>query len=456
MKTRLGRLLTAAAAALVMAVSPFAGVKTSAAFTYTAINGTTTTFNKYLVLDDSAQVPNVTFGFTIAAGDEVPSSNGTMAVLPGIVVKNGDVVTAPKVSSVTFAAGNDTVSYTDWNDDTKTFKTSDASAKQMNGTDVLTANKKYAKQTAEVDFSGVTFSEPGIYRYVVSETAGSAKGISYTTDKLVIDVYVTDYVDTTDDNKHKLQIAKVNDKAPYVISRITSSSTPSEIPTGTDLGSGDNYKNGVEKATGLTNTYTTHNLVVGKAVSGNQASRDKYFALTVKVENLNAGDKFNVSLENDNNNDTVDGNADGTSGINPATKDANQNKENAQLITVANDATSFEKTYYLQHGQYIAIRGLPDGAKYTVTEDAEDYKSTEKIADTLSTLDWDPEHNGNDAFDDDTSSNNMTKDIYTGYTNTRNGTVPTGIVLSVVPAVIIFALALAALIVIAVRRKRAE
>ena len=54
MKTRIGRLLTAAAAALVMAVSPFAGVKTSVAFTYVPVAGTQTTFNKYLVLDDSS------------------------------------------------------------------------------------------------------------------------------------------------------------------------------------------------------------------------------------------------------------------------------------------------------------------------------------------------------------------------------------------------------------------
>ncbi len=452
MKTRLGRLLTAAAAALVMAVSPFAGVKTSAAFTYVPVAGTNTIFNKYLVLDDSAEVPNVKFDFTIAAGDGVQSAEGTMEVLPGIVVKDGDVVTAPKVSSVTFAPTDSTdsiVSYAQWN---QSYKTSDASAEKMNGETVLTENRKYAKQTAEVDFSGVTFSEPGIYRYVVSETAGSAKGISYTTDKLVIDVYVTDYVDTTDDNKHKLQIAKVNDKAPYVISRITASGTASEIPTGADLGSGDNYKPGVEKATGLTNTYTTHNLVVGKAVSGNQASRDKYFALTVKVENLNAGDKFNVSIADDSNTATVDGNADATSGENPATKAANAGKTNETLITVAADKTGFSQTYYLQHGQYIAIRGLPEGAAYTVTEDAEDYKQAHKaqISDTLK-------------FEDGTYSETtkaitgtLNTDAKVGFTNTRNGTVPTGIVLSVVPAVIIFALALAALIVIAVRRKRAE
>ena len=442
MKTRLGRLLTAAAAALVMAVSPFAGVKTSAAFTYTAINGTTTNFNKYLVLDGSAQVPNVTFGFTIEAGAAVPSSNGTMEVLAGVMTP-----TAPTVSSVTFAPDDLTVSYTDWSDTDQTYHTSDVSAEKMNGTAVLTENRKYAKQTAEVDFSGVTFSEPGIYRYVVSETAGSATGIGYTTDKLIIDVYVTDYVDT--DGKHKLQIENVDNKAPYVISRITASGSAASITTGTNLGS-DAYSS-AEKATGLTNTYTTHNLVVGKAVSGNQASRDKYFALTVKVENLNAGDKFNVSIAADENDVTVDGNADATSRINPATIPANQNKENAQLITVANGATSFEQTYYLQHGQYIAIRGLPHGASYTVSEAAEDYKQTANA-----TIDEVAFNSGTYSDTDKNITGTLTTDAKVGFTNTRNGTVPTGIVLSVVPAVIIFALALAALIVIAVRRKRAE
>ncbi|MBR4347177.1 MAG: hypothetical protein IKP75_09665 [Oscillospiraceae bacterium] len=449
MKTRLGRLLTAAAAALVMAVSPFAGVKTSAAFRYTPVSGTQTNFNKYLVLDDSAEVPNVKFDFTIAAGTAVASADGTMEVLAGVMTP-----TAPTVSSVTFDPTDLTVSYTDWSDTDKTYHTSDVSAEKMNGTAVLTENRKYAKQTAEVDFSGVTFSEPGIYRYVVSETvpeeANKAKGIGYTTDKLIIDVYVTDKGDAT----HTLEIANADD---YVISRITASGTPSEIPTGDDLGSGDNYKSGVEKATGLTNTYTTHNLVVGKAVSGNQASRDKYFALTVKVENLNARDKFTVSIADDNNTATVDGNADGTSGENPATKAANAGKTNETLITVAADKTSFSQTYYLQHGQYIAIRGLPEGAAYTVTEDAEDYKQTKGANINVSGTDV--------AFSDGTYDETATPkaitgtlnaDAKVGFTNTRNGTVPTGIVLSVVPAVIIFALALAALIVIAVRRKRAE
>ncbi len=452
MKTRLGRLLTAAAAALVMAVSPFAGVKTSA-FTYTAIHGTTTTFNKYLVLDDSAQVPNVTFDFTIAAGTAVPSSNGTMEVLTGVMTP-----TAPTVTSATFAAGNDTVSYDDWTAGTTTYQVTDVSAQKMNGETVLTENRKYAEKEVTVNFSGVTFPEPGIYRYVVSETvpeeANKAKGIGYTTDKLVIDVYVTDKGDTA----HTLEIANVDGKAPYVISRITASGAASEIPTGDNLGSGNNYKTGVEKATGLTNTYTTHNLQVGKAVSGNQASRDKYFALTVKVENLNAGDKFNVSLADDSNTATVDGNADGTSGTNPATKTENSGKTNVTEITVESGATSFEKTYYLQHGQYIAIRGLPAGATYTVTEDAEDYKQTKGANINVSGTDV--------AFSDGTYDETATPkaaitgtlnaDAKVGFTNTRNGTVPTGIVLSVVPAVIIFSLALAALIVIAVRRKKAE
>ena len=434
MKTRLGRLLTAAAAALVMAVSPFAGVKTSA-FTYTAIHGTTTTFNKYLVLDDSAQVPNVTFDFTIAAGTAVPSSNGTMEVLTGVMTP-----TAPTVTSATFAAGNDTVSYTDWNDDTKTFKTSDASAKQMNGIDVLTANRKYAKQTATVDFTGVTFPEPGIYRYVVSETAGSAKGIGYTTDKLIIDVYVTDKNDGT----HTLQIDDVDG---YVISRISASGSAVSITTGTDLGS-DEYSS-AEKATGLTNTYTTHNLVVGKAVSGNQASRDKYFEFTVTVDNLNTGDKFTVSLADDSNAATVvDGKADAAPTKTAAT--TYDTMSNPIEVSVAS-GTSFTQKFYLQHGQYIAIRGLPEGAAYTVTEDAEDYKQTANA--TIGAVEF---NSGTYSDTDKNITGTLNTDAKVGFTNTRNGTVPTGIVLSVVPAVIIFALALAALIVIAVRRKRAE
>ena len=168
------------------------------------------------------------------------------------------------------------------------------------------------------------------------------------------------------------------------------------------------------------------------------------------MENLNAGDKFTVSIADDSKTATVDGKADAAPTKTAAT--TYDTMSNPTELTVASGATSFEQTYYLQHGQYIAIRGLPKGAAYTVTEDAEDYKQAHKaqLSDTLKFEDG--------TYNETTKAitGTLTTDAKVGFTNTRQGTVPTGIVLSVVPAVIVFTLALAALIVIAVRRKRAE
>lgn len=86
--------------------------------------------------------------------------------------------------------------------------------------------------------------------------------------------------------------------------------------------------------------------------------------------------------------------------------------------------------YYLQHGQYITIQGLPEGASYSVTEDAEDYAQTSGITADLSPLNWDGE-SGNDALADAASGNITDADIHTGYTNDRSGTIPTGILTTV-------------------------
>ena len=55
---------------------------------------------------------------------------------------------------------------------------------------------------------------------------------------------------------------------------------------------------------------------VQKEVVGNQASRDKYFEFTLKLENVGNETRFTVSIADDNDPNTTDGNADATSGSN--------------------------------------------------------------------------------------------------------------------------------------------
>lgn len=102
-------------------------------------------------------------------------------------------------------------------------------------------------------------------------------------------------------------------------------------------------------------------------------------------------------------------------------------------ITIPSGATEVTQTFYLQHGQKIAIRGLAKGTKYTITEAPEDY--TPSAVATAGT-----DKNTGDASDTGTaitlSNNAMSDDYIQGdavidFTNTRKGTIPTGILLSV-------------------------
>ena len=112
------RLLTTLLAAVLLVA---AALPSAFAFNYTAVAGTSTTFNKYLVMDVDANVPNATFAFTVAPGDAIAATNTSVAVLKGIGT--------PTIADVTFAPTDSTT------------------AGLPSDTDTATAGQKYAKQT---------------------------------------------------------------------------------------------------------------------------------------------------------------------------------------------------------------------------------------------------------------------------------------------------------------------
>ncbi|HAH18450.1 Spy0128 family protein [uncultured Eubacterium sp.] len=405
---------------MVMAMIVTMLVPTMAATTYTAVEGTSTTFKKYLVMDVNASVPSTTFKFTVSKGTAIPAvaasgtTPGTMEVLEGIGT--------PTIADVTFAAGQETFT---------SVQTGDSSV-------TLNTNQKYAKNTATISFAGIEFPEPGVYRYIVTETANTTAGITCDTTEKTLDVYVTD------DGTGTLAVSS------YVLH------TGADAPVaGTDNGSNDVNQTGAaltDKIDGIQNAYGTHNLFVGKEVSGNQASRDKYFAVTVVISNLHDGDILNVSLANDQVAGTADGNADANSGTNAATTSANASKANVTTMT-ANASGTATATFYLQHGQYVAIQGLPTGAHYVVTEEAEDYKKTEGAPNVTATL---VSGSGTHALDDPTSGDIADADVYTGYTNTRNGIIPTGIITKVGPVVGGAAILVVAIIILSAKSNKDE
>ena len=369
------------------------------------IGGTaTTTFEKFLVMDQNASVPAASFTYAVTAGAPMSYDveGKTFEVLAGV---DADKVTMAGVGTTTA--------------NTNTYSTGDATATDENAyvKNYDPTTQKYAKKSATLDFSGVKFPEPGVYRYIITES-GVNPGISNDADATrVVDVYVQD---ASDEAGKKLSIAG------YVLH--ANEDDEPEISAGDEFGSAGSYGN--TKSQGFTNVFVSSDLTFRKEVSGNQASKDKYFAFTVKLTNAPVGTVYTVDL----------GGADATSGTSAATIAANAGKTNPTTLTVGEDGTA-TAVFYLQHGQEITIEGIGKDVQYNVTENAEDYKSTAA---------------GVTDYDDPVSGTIDVTDLNTSYLNTRNGVIPTGVIMTVAPFAVVTLLGGAGVVTILMKKKKDE
>ena len=374
--------------------------------------GGNTTFTKYLVLDAEANVPNATFKYTIKAGAEIKGTATTMQVYAGKIVTDEEgKVTAPVVSDVTFAVDNDTTDGAD-NDGI----TNDAS-------------KKYASQTINADFTGVKFDEPGVYRYIVTEDLNESQGVAVAGSiAKTLDVFVEDGGTGT------LSVKS------YVLYNTVINTAP-EKNTAVDKNADKTAENG-KKTDGFVNTYDTNDLTLSKTVTGNQGSKDKYFKFEVTVKNAVAGTVYDVDLTN----------ADDTVAENSATNAEYVGKANPTSVTVGDDGTVTE-TFYLQNGQSIKILGLAEGTAYEIEETPEDYVASARITgDTERTADSsDVALADNKVFDTE-----LTEDTTVAFTNDRQGTIPTGVILSVAAPVAIGVAVLGGIVFLFIRNKKRD
>lgn len=150
----------------------------------------------------------------------------------------------------------------------------------------------------------------------------------------------------------------------------------------------------------FTNTYTTNNLTITKRVTGSQGDKNNPFEFTVTV-NGQEGEKFTM----------VDG-------------------------TTTKEITSGEKvTFDLKDGESVTIYGLSAGDTYTVDEtDANENGYTTSV-------------NGNE-------TGSINTDTTVTYTNDRDPSTPTGVIMNVAPYALMVVIAVAGVAVF--MRKRVE
>ncbi|MDB6482874.1 hypothetical protein PMN76_12300 [Blautia wexlerae] len=262
----------AVAAAMMLTVVPVGAVGSN--YGATIGGAKTTTFDKFLVMDEEANVPNATFNYAVTAGvAKAYSVEGKkFQVLAGVdadkVTMDG-VGTGATAGQIVFTQGDG--SDTHGTDSDKYVKD-------------LVAGKKYAMKTATLDFSKVQFTEPGVYRYVVTES-GKNQGITNDADLTrIVDVYVNDA--TTDEGK-ALTIAG------YVLH--SNADDEPDVAAGEDFGSTGAYV--ATKSQGFTNSYETSDLTLRKQVTGNQASRDKYLEFTLNIAAAQPNTKYDVVID---------------------------------------------------------------------------------------------------------------------------------------------------------------
>lgn len=356
---------------------------------YTPIAGGQISFGKYLVMDADANVPNATFNFTIAPGAAQDASTGNLRVFAGVTGATvGNAVFAPTdtVSDVALPTIGDGIQ----------------KATSVDAVD-LTGGKVYARKAVPVDLRNCSFPEPGVYRYVITESASTTPGVTNDSDSTrILDVYVADEGGALAIQGYVLH----NREADAVIP---------------DDGSLPKFDDG-GKAAGFQNNYATHNLTISKRVTGNQGSRDEYFEFTVHITDAIAGTKYKIDLTG----------ADATTKTNTINTEAHTNA--GELTADTNGEVT--ATYWLQNGQSIVIQGLTDGTKYTVAENNttmnnEGYATTcEPSGDTDATF-ADASRTASD------STTGIKADTTLPFINDRAGVIPTGLYMTILPGILL-------------------
>ena len=256
--------------------------------------------------------------------------------------------------------------------------------------DTGTATAAGLKKQVSVALSEVEWPSVGIYTYDVKQVAGSTAGVTYS------DVIA----------KLKVTVAWDEASSTYYTAFVTLSLADDGNDGQTDV-----------KTANFENTYSAGSLSVTKNVTGNLGDREKYFAITVTLTG-EAGKTYADSYPVTGGSKLVDGAADAA----------------AATISVGTPAT-----FYLKHGETLTIANLPYGVTYTVTE--ADYTSEGYDEEDI-------------VYSDDANKKIDSATDTVTITNNKGTTVDTGVVLDSLPYVLLIAVAVVAVVLFTVRKRR--
>lgn len=240
------------------------------------------------------------------------------------------------------------------------------------------------------------YSKVGVYHYTITENAGNTQGVTYTTDAVNVSVLVEyDYNDKDGDGYGLKATIGVTNAA----------------------GEGE----GELKHNTFTNTYSLGSLTVSKEVAGNLASQSQEFAIDVTF----TSDQPVLSTITCGDGQTIVPNEDWSlvDGVYTA------------MVTVK-----------LIHGQDVTFNNIPAGVTYTVVEQAK-----HEAADPNGS---NPETGYTVTYEGETGTIAENVAAAAKVVNTKGTTVNTGVVLDSLPYVLLIAVAVVAVVLFTVRKRR--
>ncbi len=366
----------------------------------------------------------------------------------------------------------------------------------------------YAIKTVQMDFTACGFKEPGIYRYYIQETGdnvGVTNDYSVTGDDncwRTLDVYVEDATYTVPGAQQTDPGTKVNalkiagyvmyvgkqTEGPKAGDATAAEGNPVLMEDGLSHTnpSGNGSVNGVEiegavKSEGIRNRYNTGDLSFEKIVTGNQASRDKFFKFTLTLTGDIAEDIEDTAvfvIDEESTMAVVDGWANGSeypNDVTAFTKGAIFTANNASVNNDTNiryvSGTQLKAGYsfYLQDGQKVIVKGLPYGVGYELQEVQDDYVPSVELSEEEG-YDYVTKDGANDQSKVEASLNVVTGndptatiadtcisgDVDITFTNEREGTIPTGVVVSIAAPSAAAAALIGVLVVLHVKKKKED
>lgn len=322
---------------------------------YTPVEGGQTSFYQVLTVGEGRPSPSISFAYSIEPGAAQAATAGSRVRIISPSAAEG-VTGTPTVGTAVFTATDAVLN--------------SLAGTGVEGSVILPADKSAVVKGVTVDFSEVTFSKPGIYRYIVKETSAGQTGVEYDTQKgatatlkeRVLDVYV----ENVPESLGELQVTN------YIFHELTSPSVIGVISDGT----GETQQLG-DKSPGYVNDYafSAHKLVIREHVEGTRSSVGKYFKYTIEFRNLAAQGVLSIDWSQ------AAGYANPASDpatvypvadmITANTRDDDATEEGVQWKADAQGKLT--QSFYLKNGQEVTIDNIPDGAFYEIVTIKEDY-----------------------------------------------------------------------------------